>query len=303
MAATKRIGWWPWALLLALAGLPVAAQAPAPEVATESAPVLLAAGDIAKCDIIGGARATARLLDRLPGTILTLGDHAYESGTPQEFEKCYAPTWGRHLDRTRPAPGNHDYLTRDAAGYFAYFGDRAGPAGRGYYSFDLGTWHLISLNSAISSGPRSPQGKWLADDLAAHPTDCTLAYFHTPAFSSGPHGTDLDMRALWRQLAEGGVDVVLSGHDHHYERFAPLDARGRPDPVNGMRQFVVGTGGGGVYVIKSAAPHSEVRDNSTYGVLKVGLLAGRYEWTFVAVDGQSFTDAGSSTCSPARPTR
>jgi acid phosphatase type 7 len=291
------------ALLLVVAAivLPLATgQSPSP--AIEEPPVLLAAGDIARCPIIGGARATARLLDRLPGTILTLGDNAYESGTPREYEECYAPTWGRHLARTRPAPGNHDYLTRDAAGYFGYFRDRAGPPGRGYYSFDLGTWHIISLNSAVEVGRRSPQGRWLADDLAAHQTDCVLAYWHIPAFSSGPHGTSLAVRDLWRQLADAGVDIALGGHDHHYERFAPLDGKGRPGP-NGMRQFVVGTGGGGVYKIKRGAEHSEVRDNSTYGVLRLVLLPGKYEWTFVAVEGQTFTDAGSGTCSPVRGTR
>jgi hypothetical protein len=274
-----------------------------PAVPPESSAVVLAAGDIARCTILGGAAATARLLDRLPGTVLTLGDNAYESGTPREFETCYAPTWGRHLDRTRPAPGNHDYLTRNAAGYFGYFGERAGPHGRGYYSFDLGTWHIISLNSAIPVGPRSPQGRWLAEDLQAHSRDCVLAYFHIPAFSSGPHGSNLDMMALWRQLVAGGADVALSGHDHHYERFAPLDARGRPDPVAGMRQFVVGTGGGGVYRIERVAPHSEVRENGSYGVLKLVLLPGRYEWTFVPVEGRSFTDGGTGTCSPARVAR
>jgi acid phosphatase type 7 len=295
-----------WRLLVAvllLATQPIAAGQPAPAVLPESPPVVLAAGDIARCTIIGGAAATARLLDRLAGTILTLGDNAYESGTPREFEKCYGPTWGRHLDRTRPAPGNHDYLTRNAAGYFGYFGDRAGPPGRGYYSFDLGTWHIISLNSAIPVGARSPQGRWLADDLQARSADCVLAYFHIPAFSSGPHGSNLEMMELWRQLAAGGADVVLSGHDHHYERFAPLDARGRPDSAGGMRQFVVGTGGGGVYRVERVAPHSEVRANASYGVLKLVLLPGGYEWAFVPVEGQSFTDSGTSTCSPARVAR
>jgi acid phosphatase type 7 len=303
MKARTIQAWWACAIVLTVAALSGAAQQPSPAASTEEAPVVLAAGDIARCTILGGAMATSRLLDRMPGTILTLGDNAYESGAPQEFEKCYTPTWGRHLERTRPAPGNHDYLTRNAAGYFGYFGERAGPPGLGYYSFDLGTWHIISLNSAIALGRRSPQGKWLADDLQTRSTDCVLAYFHIPAFSSGPHGSDLDVRDLWRQLAEAGADVVLSGHDHHYERFAPLDAKGRPDPVNGVRQFVVGTGGGGVYALKGVAPHSEVRDNSTYGVLKLVLLPGRYEWTFVPVDGQSFTDAGTGTCSPAHATR
>jgi hypothetical protein len=291
------------ALVVIVAGSAIAAQQPGPVVPSDSAPAVLAAGDIARCDLIGGAVATARLLDRLPGTVLTLGDNAYESGTPQEFEKCYGPTWGRHLERTRPAPGNHDYRTRNAAGYFEYFGERAGPPGRGYYSFDLGTWHLISLDSAIPVGPRSPQGRWLADDLETHATDCMLAYFHAPAFSSGPHETEPGIRDLWRQLAEGGVDVALSGHDHHYERFTPLDGRGRPDPDKGLRQFVVGTGGGGVYLFKGIAPHSEAHNDSTYGVLKVVLLPGRYEWTFVPVAGQSFTDAGTTVCSPARPSR
>ena len=303
MSSTRTQAWWVLSTMLMAAGLSLAAQQPAPATVPETAPVVLAAGDIARCSIIGGAMATSRLLDRLPGTILTLGDNAYESGAPEEFEKCYSPTWGRHLDRTRPAPGNHDYRTRNAAGYFAYFGERAGPPGRGYYSFELGTWHVISLNSAIPVGPRTPQGKWLAQDLETHPTNCVLTYFHIPAFSSGPHGTDLDMRDLWRQLAEGGADVALSGHDHHYERFAPLDARGKPDPINGVRQFVVGTGGGGVYLLKGVAPHSEVRDNSTYGVLKLVLLPGRYDWTFVPVAGQAFTDAGTGTCSPVRATR
>ena len=287
------------ALVLAALMFPFAA-AQSPPADGEQAPVLLAAGDIARCEILGGAKATARLLDRLPGTIITLGDNAYESGTPKEFEDCYAPTWGRHLERTRPAPGNHDYHTRDAAGYFGYFGERAGPAGRGYYSFDVGTWHVISLNSAIDVGRRSPQGKWLAEDLAAHPTDCVLAYWHIPAFSSGPHGTSVTARDLWRQLADASVDVALGGHDHHYERFAPLDGKGRPDPANGMRQFVVGTGGGGVYRLKRIAPYSEARDNSTYGVLRLVLLPGKYDWTFVAVEGQSFTDSGTGTCTPVR---
>jgi hypothetical protein len=290
-------------LMVLAVGSAVGAQQPEPVAPTAAAPAVLAGGDIAGCYLLGGAVATARLLDRLPGTVLTLGDNAYESGTPQEFEKCYGPTWGRHLERTRPAPGNHDYRTRNASGYFGYFGERAGPPGRGYYSFDLGTWHLISLNSTIPVGPRSPQGRWLAEDLATHPTDCMLAYFHAPAFSSGPHETEPPLRDLWRQLAEGGVDVALSGHDHHYERFTPLDGRGRPDP-RGMRQFVVGTGGGGVYLFKGIAAHSEAHNDSTYGVLKVLLFPGRYEWTFIPVDGQSFTDAGTAPCNnPARPSR
>lgn len=280
--------------------VPVAAQdppVPAQDSASEDTVVVLAAGDIAKCAILPGAVATARLLDRLPGTVLTLGDHAYETGSAAEFEKCYTPTWGRHRDRTRPSPGNHDYGSNKAKAYFDYFGERAGPPGRGYYSFDLARWHLVSLNSFIDAGPNSPQMKWLKEDLDAHPSDCLLAYWHIPIFSSGPHGADVQMKPAWRLLLAAGAEIVLNGHDHDYERFAPQDDRGRAIP-NGIRQFVVGTGGGGVYRFKNVTLNSEVRDNSTYGVLKLTLKPGAYDWEFVPIDGQTFTDRGSGTCTP-----
>ena len=258
--------------------------------------VFVGAGDIAKCDMLGGAAATAQLLDLIPGTVFTVGDHAYPNGSKKDFETCYAPTWGRHKARTRPAPGNHDFITEKGRYYYEYFGESAGPAGRGYYSYDLGSWHAISLNSAIDVGASSPQGRWLKEDLAAHPSDCIVAYWHAPLFSSGPHSTDRRLQAFWRMLYEAGADVVLNGHDHMYERFAPQDPSGKADVEHGIRQFVVGTGGGGVYKFKSPVPNSEVRDNSTYGVLKLTLGPGRYAWEFVPMAGQAFTDTGTGTC-------
>jgi calcineurin-like phosphoesterase family protein len=262
--------------------------------------VLVGAGDIANCEMLGGARATAALLDQIEGTIFTLGDHAYPRGTAQEFKDCYEPTWGRHKARTRPALGNHDILTLRGRPYFDYFGDAAGPSGRGYYSYDLGAWHIISLNGTAVVEARSPQAEWLREDLDSHPTDCVLAYWHMPLFSSGPHGGTPEMREVWKILYEKGADVVVNSHDHVYERFAPLNANGKPDPERGMRLFLVGTGGGGVYKLKKVAQYSEVQDNSTYGVLKFTLNKGNYAWQFIPMAGQKFTDSGSAPCSVAK---
>jgi hypothetical protein len=262
--------------------------------------VLVGAGDIANCDLLGGARATAALLDEIEGTIFTLGDHAYPRGTARQFKDCYEPTLGRHKARTRPTLGNHDIATLQGRPYFEYFGDNAGPSGRGYYSYNLGAWHIISLNGTAVIDGRSPQAEWLREDLAAHPTDCVLAYWHIPLFSSGPHGGSPEMKEAWKILYEQGADVVVNSHDHLYERFAPLNANGKPDPERGIRLFLVGTGGGGVYKLKKLAPHSEVQDNSTYGVLKFTLSKGRYDWQFIPMAGQKFTDSGSGVCSPVK---
>jgi hypothetical protein len=263
--------------------------------------VFVGAGDIANCDMLGGARATAALLDGIQGTVFTTGDHAYQNGSTKDFEKCYEPTWGRHKARTRPSIGNHD-MVADHSGkpYFEYFGENAGPPGLGYYSYDLGAWHIISLNSAAPARDKSAQMKWLQADLAAHPVDCTLAYWHIARFSSGAHGSDQLMADVWKTLYEAGADVVLSSHDHDYERFAPQTDKGKPDPERGIREFVVGTGGGGVYEFKGKAANSEVRDNSTYGVLKLTLKPGSYDWQFIPMSGKTFTDAGSGTCSPKK---
>jgi 3',5'-cyclic AMP phosphodiesterase CpdA len=262
-------------------------------------PVLLAAGDIARCGAeLRGAMATGRLLDKLQGTILSLGDHAYTTGAAGDFQNCYEPAWGRHKGRTRPTPGNHDYFTENGRPYFAYFGENAGPERRGYYSFEVGGWHIVSLNSNIDSTAQSQQIQWLRNDLKTHPTVCTLAYWHIPVFSSGDHGSNPKMRDAWEVLQQFGVDVALTGHDHDYERFAPLDARGRPDP-NGVRQFVVGTGGAGVYRFDRLLPQSEVRNNESYGILKLTLSATSYDWEFVAAVG-TFKDSGTANCVEAK---
>jgi hypothetical protein len=268
-------------------------------------PVILAAGDIAACTS-SGDEATANLLDTLAGTVLTLGDNAYESGTPLEFTTCYAPTWGRHKARTMPSPGNHDYNTPGATGYYTYFGAAAGDPSKGYYSFDVGTWHLIALNSNCGAiggcGAASPMVTWLRNDLAANPTQCTLAYWHHARFSSSAvHGSSTTYQAMWQALYDYGADVVLVGHDHNYERFAPQTATGVADPSYGIREFVVGTGGKSHYGFDPVPqPNSEVRDSTSYGVLSMTLHANSYDFSFVPAAGYSFTDSGSGTCHGAQ---
>lgn len=282
------------ALVFAAAVFVVAAPALAQD------PVLVGAGDIADCGELSGAAKTAVLLDRIEGTVFTLGDNAYDSGTPRQFADCYAPTWGRHRARTRPIPGNHDYRTSGAKGYFDYFGAAAGDPAKGYYSYDVGEWHVVALNSNCSQAggcqAGSPQEKWLKEDLAAHPARCTAAMWHHPRYSSAEHGDDRSVRDLWQALYDGGAELVLSGHDHTYERFAPQNADGKADPDRGVRQFVVGTGGRAEYKWGRVDANSEVRNNDTFGVLKLTLHADAYDWEFVPVDGASFTDKGSARC-------
>jgi hypothetical protein len=257
---------------------------------------LLAAGDIATC-AGAGDEATAKLLDGLAGTVATLGDNVYQSGSAQQYADCYAPTWGRHKARTRPAPGNHDYRTAGAAGYFGYFGAAAGTPGKGYYSYDLGAWHVVVLNSNLDTSRGSAQETWLRADLAAHPAACTLAYWHHPRFSSGSsHGNNTSVQPLWQALYEAGAELVLAGHEHHYERFAPQDPTGGADPREGIRQFVVGTGGAGHYGFGTVRANSEVRSTGAFGVLQLTLHPDGYDWEFVPVAGKTFGDAGSGTC-------
>jgi len=265
---------------------------PVPALAPDE--IFVGAGDIAQCGA-GESEATARLLDRIPGTVFTLGDNVYPRGTAELFAQCYEPTWGRHKRRTFPTPGNHDWEEAGGAPYFAYFGASAGPAGLGYYSYTLGAWHIVSLNSQVAAGPGSPQYEWLKADLAASPAACTLAMWHHPLFSSGPNGNTARMRDVWRVLNQSGVDVVLSGNDHVYERFAPQDADARPTP-RGIREFVVGTGGYSLYDRAGSQPNSEIFENRTWGVLKLTLKAGGYSWEFVPVAGKSFRDFGSAAC-------
>jgi hypothetical protein len=264
------------------------AAPPAPDV------TVLAAGDIARCGE-GGSEATAKLLDRMSGTVLTLGDHVYMMGSTDNFRNCYDPTWGRHRARTYPTPGNHEYDVNGALPYFDYFAPAAGPSGLGYYGFTLGGWRLLSLNSNVDASPGSAQYEWLRSELTNTPSQCTLAYWHHPVFSSGQNGNYGHMREIWRLLQNAGVEVVLNGHDHLYERFAPQDADGRADPL-GIRQFTVGTGGFALYRYRTTQANSEARDNQTWGVLKLTLNATRYSWQFVPVDGQSWTDSGFASC-------
>lgn len=264
--------------------------APRPNPAT-----LVGAGDIATCGNSGDER-TADLLDDIAGTVFTVGDNAYPDGTLEQFEQCYDPSWGRHKSRTRPVPGNHEYHTQAASGYFGYFGSRAGDPTKGYYSYDLGGWHVIALNSNLSMAPGSPQELWLRADLADHPARCTLAYMHHPRFSSGAeHGNSFSPKPLWDALYDAGAEVVISGHDHTYERFAPQTPAGDLDMSDGIRQFVVGTGGGGLYAFNQPQPNSEVR-RSTHGVLQLTLYPDRYDWEFVPAQGSNFTDSGSASC-------
>gem|GEM_PF-1206202 len=259
--------------------------------------VLAGAGDIA--DSGPWDEATALLLETIPGTVFTLGDNAYPEGSEEQFNDYYDPTWGRHKSRTRPSVGNHDYLTLGAAGYYNYFGTSAGDPLEGYYSYDVGDWHIVVLNSECAEvggcGRTDPQGQWLQADLAANPAACTLAYWHHPRFSSA--GDDLDVQDFWSLLYEAGADVVLNGHIHSYERFALQDPSGVADPDHGIREFVVGTGGSDLSSPPAqSAANSEVQDNSSHGVLKLTLHPAGYDWEFIPVAGDSFTDLGSGSC-------
>lgn len=260
---------------------------------------LVAAGDIASCSS-SGDEATANLVGKIKGTIATLGDNVYPSGTAAQFASCYSPSWGRYKRRTKPAPGNHDYVTPGAAGYFGYFGSAAGDPSKGYYSYDLGAWHVIAINSNCadigSCQAGSAQERWLRADLASHRSRCALAYWHHPRFSSGPHGSDARTQAIWQALYDYRADVVLSGHDHDYQRFAPQTPIGEADTRRGIREFVVGTGGVSHSVPGTPVANSQVRNGDTYGVLKLTLKATSYHWQFVPEAGKSFSDSGSASC-------
>jgi hypothetical protein len=274
---------------------PTATQTPTLTVTLTTAPssgdaVLIGAGDIATCRT-DNDELTAKLLDSLPGTVFTVGDNAYPDGTYSEFIDCYEPTWGRHKDRTLPIPGNHDYHSGEAVGYFKYF-DNIEP----YYAYTLGGWRIYALNSEIDATADSSQVAWLQADLAANPSQCVLAFWHRPRWSSGAqHGSNPRYQDLWQIFYEAGAELVVTGHDHLYERFAEMDAKGAPASP-GLREIIVGTGGGGLYEFARALPASEVRNASTYGVLKLTLHPDSYEWEFIPVEGSTFTDQGSTNC-------
>jgi len=260
--------------------------------------VLVGAGDIADCSRTSDDSAAA-LVERLaPDAVFTAGDNVYTNGTATEYANCYDPTWGRFKAKTHPAPGNHDYNTSGATGYYGYFGALAGDPTKGYYSYDLGAWHLIALNGEISTSAGSAQEVWLKADLAASTKTCTMAYIHRPRFSAGYHGSNSSMQPLWQDLYDAGAELYIAGHNHDYERFAPQDANGVADPVKGIREFVVGTGGAGSEAWSTTPPiaNEEVWADPTWGVLKLTLRAGGYDWQFVPITGQTFTDSGSGTC-------
>ncbi len=237
--------------------------------------------------------------------MLPLGDTQYDSGTLSEFMGSYDPTWGRLNSLARPVLGNHEYGTAGAGGYFDYFNGtgqatgRAGDRGRGYYSYDIGAWHLIALNSNCSlvpCGAGSAQEQWLRADLAANPKTCTLAYWHHPRFSSGYTNNTPAVDPLWQDLYTAGADVVLGGHAHEYERFAPQNPAGQADLARGIREFVVGTGGEDHHALGTIKANSEVRNVDTFGVMRLTLSATGYSWKFVPEAGRTFTDSGSASC-------
>ena len=268
--------------------------------------VLVGAGDIAGCATIAGAEATAKLVEQIPGTVFAAGDLAYENGTLEEFQVCYDRTWGRFKERTWPTPGNHEYYSGNGQAYFAYWGRRAGTPEKSYYSFDLGPWHVIALNTnCLAPGvggcaAGSQQESWLKRDLAEHAGACLVAFGHHALFSSGiirRHAVHPELAALWRDLYAAGADLVLAGHEHSYERFAPQDPDGRPDAVRGIREIVVGTGGRSHDPLGMPLPNSEVRNADTYGVLKLTLWPDHYRWEFLPVNGtEGFHDAGEAAC-------
>jgi len=257
-------------------------------------PVVLAAGDIADCTSDGDER-TAALLDARRGTVLALGDTVYEHGTIEEFQRCFHPSWGRHKRRIRPTPGNHDYSSGGSE-YFRYFGGAAGPSGKGYYSFDLGSWHIVSLNSELGASGRGAQLRWLRADLAKTNAICVLAFWHRPRWSAGKYGDDSRTASFWKTLYAARADVVLAGHDHNYQRFPPLNARGVIDRARGIRSFVVGTGGRHLYSLRPD-PRRRAASDGTWGLLQLTLRPGAYSWRFIPVAGRRYRDAGSGVCS------
>ena len=291
-------------IVLALAAAAIAltavfaAQSPI-TTGSSKAPVLVGAGDIADEDSPATGEV-ADLIGGMDGTVFTLGDNVQGNGEREEFAEYYDPAWGEFKDRTKPVVGNHEYYTEGAEGYFDYFGDAAGDPEKGYYSYDLGEWHIVVLNTMCEKvggcADGAPQLQWLKRDLSENQDKCTLAMGHHPLFSSGEkYGGDKKMKPTYEVLHEAGVDVVLSSHEGNYERFAPQDAEGNADP-RGLRQFVVGTGGHFLSGFDDIASNSQIRNGETYGALKMTLHPRSYEWEFVPIEGQSFTDSGSSDC-------
>lgn len=292
---------------------PPVASASATLVALTGASVLIGAGDIAACDSKGD-EATARIVDsvlradsavKVHDEVFLLGDNAYPNGSASDYALCFTPSWGDStkliMKNVRPSPGNHEHLSNRAAAYYEYFGNRAGSSKKGYYSYDIGEWHVIVLNSeivvngAFTADDVKAQQDWLAEDVKNNKQKCTLAYWHHPRFSSGWHGSDPRIGAFWTILYAGGVDLILNGHDHEYERFLPQTPTAIVDSANGMTQFVVGTGGGDLRGFKRTVPNSAMRIQGHFGVLKVTLGSTEWRSAFIDTNGRVWDEVGG-TC-------
>ena len=290
------------AVIALAAALACGSDSPPPSTPTPTPPppqapttaYLAGAGDIADCTVPFAA-ATGKLLDSFVGTVFTVGDNVYPTGSAESFATCYEQTWGRHVYRTRPTAGNHEYAVAGAEPYFRYFGSAAGSPSAGYYAFDAGNWRVLVLNTNVPINTGSVQYAWVQTELASNAAPCTLVLMHHPLFSSSEHGPQTFVRDVWRVLYQYGVELVLSGHDHDYERFAPQDPDGRADSVRGVRQFVVGTGGAPTYALSKSLPNSELQA-SVHGVLKLVLQSTSYSWQFVSIPGVSFSDNGTGAC-------
>jgi len=279
---------------------PWEAEETTPPGTPQAGATVFAVGDIARCDDEGDEE-TAEIVEAVPdATVLGLGDMAYNNGSADDFAECYDPSWGRFNSRMRPVPGNHEYRAEGAGPYFDYFGETAGERGKGWYSFDLGEWHVVALNSNcddVGCDEGSEQEQWLRADLEANDARCTLAFWHAPRFSSGAeHGGTRSVEDLWQALLDHDVELLLSGHEHLYERTAPLDADGEVDEANGVRQFVVGTGGGNFYPLGERIAGSEAAIVDVNGVLRMTLRPDGYDWEFVAVQQATPADPGSGQC-------
>jgi hypothetical protein len=278
-------------------GADIAKAEPAPA-------VLIGAGDISVCGQDGDARTAAlieRLIKQFPqAAVFTAGDNVQSMGGMYEYTDCFDKTWGKFKERIHPSPGNHDWYSAQGSQYFTYFGAAAGENGEGYYSYDLGGWHIVSLNSNCENtdcGEGSPQVQWLRGDLERNSSVCTLAYWHHPARSSGTVPIIPAAETFWRIASDFGVDVVVNGHDHHYERFAPLDRDGQVDLETGTRSFIVGTGGAWLVDLAAPLPATEAVDNGNLGVIIFLLFPDHYEWQFTSVREGAYTDSGTGTCS------
>jgi hypothetical protein len=293
---------------------PPPAASPASIVALSGASVMIGAGDIARCDA-SGDEATARIVDsvlradsiaNVDRVVFTLGDNAYLSGSTKQWTDCFTPSWGdpkkRIMRNIRPAAGNHEYYTTGADPYYKYFGEAAGPPGKGYYSYDHGDWHVVVLNSEImvnegfTQGERQVQEDWLEKDLTANTKSCTVAYWHHPRFSSGSHGTNVRVTSVWQILYDKNVDLVLTGHDHHYERFLPQTPSGVLDTLKGIPSFVIGTGGADLRGLRRPlAANSATRIEGHYGVLVLTLGSKEYRSVFLSTNGLQW-DASGGRC-------